>query len=166
MQGIGFSALLACALAIAAAQDTNVGEQVGSMAADPSAAVIAPPDTTADPSGQVTSPPDTAAPGMAAPVVMDPAAAPVPPADTTPVTGAPGPIVAADPVPLVDSGSGSVGGTTDIATPMTREPKSDKDSSQSQSDSVTRSDDSSAAFATAAIGGWVLIGLLGLGTML
>uniref|UniRef100_M4BGS1 Uncharacterized protein n=1 Tax=Hyaloperonospora arabidopsidis (strain Emoy2) TaxID=559515 RepID=M4BGS1_HYAAE len=95
---------------------------------------------------------------------MDPTTAPVPPADTTPVTEAPGPVVTADPVPLIDSGSGSVAGTSDIATPMTREPKSNKD--LSQSDSVTPSDDSSAAFATAAIGGWVLVGLLGLGTML
>ena len=153
-----FAALSACALAlaIAAAQDTSAGGQVGSMAADP-----------ADP---VTAPPVATDLGTTAPAVAD-SAAPAAPDVATQVTEAPGPVWAADPVPTMnsgnDSGSGSLGGTSDIAAPVTRAPKRDTTASQSQSDSPTPSDDSGARSVTTAVGTWALVGLLlGLGSIL
>ncbi|CAI5734341.1 unnamed protein product [Hyaloperonospora brassicae] len=158
MQSLVFAALSACALAlaIAAAQDTSAGLQVGSMAADP-----------ADP---VTTPPVATDRGTTAPAVADVAAS-APPDVATQVTDLPGPVWTADPVPTMNNGngsdSGSSSGTTDIAVPVTRAPKRDTTASQSQSDSLAPSDTSGARSVTTAIGTWALVGLLlGLGSIL
>ena len=169
-----FAALLACAIAIAAAQDTTPGGQEGSRMTDGDPSIATAPDmaTSMDTASTATTDAAPAAPTDAAPAAPTDAApaaptdaAPAAPTDADshalPVPEAPNQAQAANPSPRADSDSGSFANANNIESPVTKKSQRTLDSSRSESTSSGPSERSSAPMLAAAVGAWTLAGVCG-----